>query len=303
MADSDFRHSAECIRTEIEHQLTSCGLLCRVFGRGKSRTSLERKLATIEKETNKKKYSATGRKIQDAIGIRVALYFSDDIEIAREILYKKYTIHVKDSTIDTPKDKEFSVTRYNLIFELPEQYKFEINKSTPETPIDTTFEVQIRSILSEGWHEVEHDLRYKNEKNWTGHEDLSRALNGIAATLETSEWGMRKIFEDLAYRQYKCKNWDSMLNAKFRMRTTGELSTELKNILSKNSDIAKKILRTERLDLLTYYADRFTTIPLTPSNLVFIINLKHNFSNEIKLITPQRILKLSHQPNPTSSFR
>ncbi|MBK7959276.1 MAG: hypothetical protein IPK03_14995 [Bacteroidetes bacterium] len=28
--------------------------------------------------------------------------------------------------------------------------------------VDSTFEVQLRTILSEGWHEIDHDLRYKS---------------------------------------------------------------------------------------------------------------------------------------------
>jgi ppGpp synthetase/RelA/SpoT-type nucleotidyltranferase len=104
------------------------------------------------------------------------------------------------STIDRPERDQFSVTRYNLIFRLPGETADSFSRIKGNRPLDLTFEVQLRSILSEGWHEVEHDLRYKAKENWNGHDDLSRVLNGIVATLETSEWNMGRVFEELAYR-------------------------------------------------------------------------------------------------------
>jgi hypothetical protein len=57
--------------------------------------------------------------------------------------------------------------------------------------------------------------------DWEGNEVESRKLNGIYATLETSEWTMIKIFDELAYKHYK-KNWNSMLRQKFRLRLTAQ---------------------------------------------------------------------------------
>lgn len=80
---------------------------------------------------------------------------------------------------------QFTVNRHNLVFKVPDVYSNEIGIAIRNRPIDTTFELQLRSILSEGWHEVDHDLRYKSKSNWINQGDLSRALNGIMATLET----------------------------------------------------------------------------------------------------------------------
>ena len=45
--------------------------------------------------------------------------------------------------------------------------------------IEPTFKIQIRTVFSEGWHEVEHDLRYKCKDDWEGCELYSHTLNGI----------------------------------------------------------------------------------------------------------------------------
>lgn len=44
---------------------------------------------------------------------------------------------------------------------------------------DATYEIQFRTTLSEGWHEIDHALRYKCKTDWDKHEDEERAFNGI----------------------------------------------------------------------------------------------------------------------------
>ncbi|WP_457787123.1 hypothetical protein [Pseudomonas sp. PL-6] len=291
--DSEFRHLAEALRLEVERKLTACGILCRVFGRGKDGASLLKKIKAVCENTGTLKYSQGGKKIQDAIGIRVVLYFSDDIEIARKILCDAYSFYESDSAIDRPGSEEFSVTRYNLVFEVPSIYSADMIQNIYERPIDTTFEVQVRSVLSEGWHEVEHDLRYKKKEHWLGNDDLSRALNGIAAALETSEWGMRKIFEDLAYRHYKKQSWEAMLNLKFRMRMAGGLGDALKDIFDTEREVPKRLLRVDRGRVLSAYADKFSSLPLTVDNVVYVSNLIFDISDNVLNVTPSRIKKLA----------
>jgi ppGpp synthetase/RelA/SpoT-type nucleotidyltranferase len=188
---SAYLRVADSIRKEIEAELVAIGLLCRVFGRGKSKSSLHAKLGA-----EPGKYHLGGKLVQDAIGIRVVLYFQEDVQIADAILRRKYQCDDASSTIDKPVDNVFSVSRYNLVFRLPEDYFRDVSEPSMASPIDRAFEVQIRTILSEGWHEVEHDLRYKRKADWAECDDLSRGLNGVLATLETAEWSMRKIFDD-----------------------------------------------------------------------------------------------------------
>ena len=162
-----FLRVADSIRKEIEQELISIGLLCRVFGRGKSEASLKSKLSS-----NPGKYTKNGKLVQDSIGIRVVLYFQEDIKIVDKVLRMKYQCDDNASTIDIPMDTIFAVSRYNLIFKLPTNYFRDISEPTEDLPIDRTFEVQIRTVLSEGWHEVEHDLRYKRKDDWIGSDDI-----------------------------------------------------------------------------------------------------------------------------------
>ncbi len=283
--DSQFKYSAESIRRKIEDTLNGAGILCRVFGRGKSNQSIRKKL---EKE-NGKYYSST-KKLQDAIGIRVVIYFSDDIEIVKNIIEKQYTLLENDSTIDTPNGNEFSVTRYNLVFKVPHDEKESIEREINGRYIDDTFELQIRSVLSEGWHEVEHDLRYKQKEYWVGHDDLSRSLNGIVATLETSEWAMKRIFDDLAYKNYKQKKWDAMITLKLRMRISGNLKNEIKEIFYENNETAKQFLRINRSDIMFLFSTIRPRLPITLENAVYLWNKKAVKCEKISNLTPKLII-------------
>jgi ppGpp synthetase/RelA/SpoT-type nucleotidyltranferase len=282
---SDFKHIAATVRSEIEELLLGVGILCRVFGRGKDSNSLNTKI-----QNNPSKYSIGGKLIQDAIGIRVALYFSEDIDIVKKILCSKYEIDHGSSTIDRPDSDQFAVTRYNLIFKLQEDSINTFARSAGQQPLDKTFEVQIRSILSEGWHEVEHDLRYKSKKSWEAQDDLSRALNGVLATLETSEWSMSRIFDELAYRHYKSKNWIAMLQNKLKMRIPPDLSDDLLQVFDTNSEVAKNFLRLDRRELLWQLSTLDFNLPISMNNIVYLWNLLGFKDSKILELTPQLLL-------------
>ncbi|MFM9902679.1 MAG: hypothetical protein ACKVOT_16825 [Polaromonas sp.] len=280
-----YRRVAEVLRREIEDFLNSVGFLCRVFGRGKSTASLHQKILS-----NPGKYTKNGRLIQDAVGIRVVLYSTEDIVIVEEILRQKYKYDRKSSTIDVPNAQIFSVTRHNLIFQIPEQNLSDMNHATGENPVDFTFELQIRTILSEGWHEVEHDLRYKRLDDWKQHDDLSRSLNGVVATLETAEWSMRKIFEDLAHRHYKNRNWEAMLHTSLRMRISSTLSSNICSILNADAKVAKLMFRLDRATVLRSLSKLAPKIPINLDNMIYLWNYICSGSSSISEITPAVLL-------------
>lgn len=264
---SNFRYIAEELRRDVEDSLFSVGILARVFARGKDPESLNEKLQRYPA-----KYSLGGKLVQDTIGIRIALYFAEDISLVKSILESKYLLDLPSSTIDMPDRDQFSVTRYNLVFRLPIDFVGNFQRVAAGGPFDTCFEVQLRSILSEGWHEVEHDLRYKAKESWEEHHDLSRALNGVVATLETSEWSMGRIFDELAYRHYKRKNWSAMLPNLIKVRMRGRISDELAQVLDSDGAAAKDLFRIDRSRLIRCMFAAHPRVPVTMENLIYFWN-------------------------------
>ncbi|WP_172380923.1 RelA/SpoT domain-containing protein [Vibrio sp. Vb339] len=274
------------LQTRIENQLHRVGLLFRVFARCKTDDSITKK---IDGRTPGY-YSEDGKKIQDLFGVRIALYFPDDLKIAQKALESIFTLDSQQ--VDNHDSSLFSATRCNFVFQLPQELVEESHILRTNPLVDSTFEVQFRTVLSEGWHEVEHDLRYKCADDWDQHDDLSRALNGIYASLETSEWAMTRLFEDLAYRHYKSSEWAPMIRNKFRLRAGNELNQQLEQTITDTEGLGKKIYRLNRSKLLTAILKYDINLPINIDNLVYICNYFFIRSAEVNDVTPP-IVKLT----------
>lgn len=280
------------IRQELESLLDRCGIMYRLFARGKSIDSIEHKI-----NTTPGKYTATGKKIQDVLGFRIVFYFLEDVKTICNYLMSQYSI---DKYIDKSDSEEelkeneppgvkyveiFRPQRLNLVFRMHEaRAKLFINelKSTEFADsntyqlIDTTYEIQLRSVLSEGWHEVEHDLRYKckSAPMWSYCESESRSLNGIYASLETNEVAMEMLFEKIAYLNYKSKDWEDMLRNHFRIRINPYKNLSLENVEELNRDMrtAKRILGISRSQLHSTLLSINKVYPINYDNLLFLTN-------------------------------
>jgi len=255
-------------RTEqaVEARLGRIGLLSRVFSRAKTQQSLQAKLAR-----QPGKYAPDGKLIQDSVGVRVMLYFNDDVEIAKTVLQRDFEL--VELVEDSPNASEFGPTRLNLVFRLDEHDADALRDHYASDCIDSTFEVQVRTILSEGWHEVEHDLRYKHQADWARSPGLSRTLNGILATLETCDWTMLKLFEEKAFEHFVSREWLAMLRSKLRLRVTDDaISPDLECLLEADGDLAEGVFRLDRRRLVLAIAGSDLCLPFTPDNVLYLAN-------------------------------
>lgn len=249
----DFERLAELcehITDAIQEILKSCGLYFRIFSRVKSTESIAAKL-------KRGKYGTPDnpKKMQDLIGLRVVLYYYDDLSICRNIMESTFQMIDKWSKNSFNSD-EFRATKINGVFRYPAEYFKLYKKPLWTLPIDTTFEIQFRTVFFEGWHEIEHDMRYKSllsdDQFWKGSEELSRMLNCILANLELSDWSLVQLFEQLSYNHYKMGNWELMLKSKFRIKMddTEKLHPDILAIFDDNKKIAKQFYKCSRRKLI-----------------------------------------------------
>lgn len=256
----------------LEADLSRCGFMYHIFSRTKSDSSIKAKLAKKAEE-----YRQKGKKMQDLLALRITLYFSDDVEILHQ--YLKAKSNFLDETIDDDKVDTFRPKRLNLVMNVPEEWRNDMssylaqNYSDVVALIDLTYEIQIRTILSEGWHEVEHDLRYKCQEDWAEFKEESRLLNGIFATLESSEWSMLTLFDKMAYSFYKKKNWTNMIRNKMRIRFSDKaLSDEVAALLSREPVLAKSIFRVRRNNVIRNVLEKEFRFPLQYDTIVHLLN-------------------------------
>src|SRR6185369_8342226 len=244
----DLERITKTISSNVEEELEDLGLLFRIFYRCKSDVSTINKLSI-------KKYDGVTSFMRDIIGIRINLYFADDLEIVYNLVREKFEF--VEETIDKNEETEFKPTRINIIYRIPKEFDKEFVDVVNDKRIDNTFELQLRTVLSEGWHEVDHDLRYKCLEDWEHHAELSRVFNGILASLETNDWSILKLFEQLSFLHYKSSNWPAMIRTKYRIRFVNhEINPELLKIIASDLGLQKQLFRIDRNEFLNILAKK-----------------------------------------------
>ena len=251
----------------ISDRLEQCGLYFRVFSRIKTATSMARKFEMKE--------YGEDRKLQDLVGVRINLYFDDDVDICRSIMERTFDA-VGWSTSERS-DDEFKPTKLNGVFRLPEYLKDEISPDTWDMCIDDTFEIQIKTMFFEGWHEIEHDMRYKGEELWSHYQNFSRYLNSILATLELCDKSMVTLFEDLGHALYKSGRWSDMIKSHFRVKLGDvamypEVEQLLNDDMSQVENLAKRIYKTNKQFLVDQILKRGRKIPINVNTIIALLN-------------------------------
>ncbi|MDO4160899.1 MAG: GTP pyrophosphokinase [Prevotellaceae bacterium] len=252
---------------DFSERMNRAGLMFRLFSRVKTERSIRHKLDF------KGGYRSGKKKIQDIIGFRVVVYFQDDVDVLSLLFGCNDVVKM---AVDEFDDSTFRPQRLNITHNIPEKHVDIFRKSLPEDIaqyIDNTYEIQIRTIFSEGWHEVEHDLRYKCKEDWNGYDSFSRTLNGMIATLETAEWSMKSLFHEMAYQNFLHKNYRAMLRNKMRIRLTdNDFSPEVGKFLQDNPETAKKFIDTNRVVFVLSLLSHNMGIDLTYDNVLFLVN-------------------------------
>ena len=174
----------------ISEKFRKAGIYFHLFRRYKTIDSILHKFDT--KSYNRRK------KIQDLVGLKYVFYFVDDLEKAKEIIETEYELDNGKWESTEKTANEFSATKINGVFRIP---KGTIPKKTCEAMrkclIDTTFEIQLKTMLFQSWHETDHDLRYKNRELWDLLPEMDRKLNRILAILELCDSSVISVFDKL----------------------------------------------------------------------------------------------------------
>ena len=256
----------------IEEKLKKAGFYYRIAYRVKAVDSTVDKLQF--KDYRRPGTENEDKKMQDLIGIRIMLYFVDDVSICRSLLDTLFATPGVWETTET-NEYEFKAMKINGIFRLPGYLAKTIVNPMLSDYIDDTFEVQVRTNSFEGWHEIEHDLRYKGSAFGEGNEALARKMNSILATLELCDDSVVKLLEDLGHQHYKDHKWGDMIRCHYRLKMTNELiHPELKKVFDEDTELAKIFFKFDRkLAISRLWNNTADKIPeLTINYIIKIVN-------------------------------
>ena len=124
--------------------------------------------------------------IQDVAGIRIICNYLDDIYYLRSLLTRNESFRVIQEVdyIKTPKPSGYR--SLHLIVEVP----IVISEGTLHLPV----EIQLRTIAMDMWASLEHELRYKSDRQFTD-EDATR-LRLCSDAISEIDQEMQDIYQD-----------------------------------------------------------------------------------------------------------
>lgn len=256
----------------LEEKLNRAGFYYRLAYRVKEAGSMVNKL--IYKDYGRAGGENEDKKMQDLIGIRIMLYFEDDLPICKSLLNSLFAEPGVWETTEN-NEYEFKAMKRNGIFRLPAYLAKLIVNPQLSDYVDDTFEVQVRTNSFEGWHEIEHDLRYKGSAFGEGNESLARKMNSILATLELCDDSLVKLLEDLGHQHYKDHKWSDMVRCHYRLKFgTTMLHPLAAKVLDEDTELAKSIFKYPRANVIKYLwentSDRDKDITIT--QIVKVVN-------------------------------
>ena len=251
----------------VEERLQQCGLYYRLFSRIKTASSLAKKYQV--------KCYGGERKIQDLIGIRIDVYFEDDLKICQRMLENMFQL--VEWSVSNQNEMEFKPVKINGVFRLPAYLARQISPETWEMSIDNTIEIQLKTVFFEGWHEIEHDMKYKGGELWEGKNSFARYFNSILATLELCDKSVVTLFENLGHDLYKEGNWDGMMKAHYRLKIADRpMYPELEKLLDEDrldqNRLGKMLFKTPRSVLIEALLMQPRTVPINVNTIAALVN-------------------------------
>ena len=141
-------------------------------------------------KVDRKNYDNPFLENEDFCGMRIILYYLDDIEKVQEIIQKNFKTHTSENKSEKLELNEFGYRSNHLIIQIKKPWCVTPNYKGLE---DIKIEIQIRTSLMHTWAQIEHKLGYKSNQELD--EKLKRKLYLISAKLEDADIQFQEIKE------------------------------------------------------------------------------------------------------------
>src|SRR6185312_4291417 len=112
----DLERICKNIADNVGDEFSKIGIFFRIFHRVKINSSIQSKI----QKKGEHYYDKKNKFISDIIGIRIILYFSDDLDIVYNWL--KNFFKLVEETVDKNEETRFAPTRINLVLKLPDNF-------------------------------------------------------------------------------------------------------------------------------------------------------------------------------------
>lgn len=203
---------------------------------------LESRTKTIDSFCEKacrpgKGYASPLEEITDLSGVRIILYYLDDVERVAKLIRREFTVDESRSedTTGRLKENEFGYLSVHFVVQLSDE-RNSLREWREFAGLRTEF--QVRTVLQHGWAAISHALQYKSE--YDAPKQLRRRLFRLSGLLELADE------EFIALRDAHDQMVELQLSQLRLEREIAELTKEV---------IARYIETTDYLDRYGRYAE------------------------------------------------
>jgi ppGpp synthetase/RelA/SpoT-type nucleotidyltranferase len=170
----------------LKKYLENMAHIDRISSRAKDPVRFASKAAKLQTDGTPK-YSAPLQQIQDQIGARVVVFYTDDVDKVAEVI-DRYFRHVERKDHVPDSFWEFGYFGRHWILALPDDV---IPSSIDPNNVPRFFELQVKTLFQHAWSEANHDLGYKATGPLTADQQRRFAFTAAQA------WGADRVFEEL----------------------------------------------------------------------------------------------------------
>ena len=169
-------------------------------------------IESLEEKIGRKNITDTKKEIMDISGIRIILYYQEDVDKVVDLVKNNFAIDEKNSInkADLYNSNEFGYLSVHYIVTLDDK-----RNKLPEWNLfsELKAEIQIRTVLQHSWASISHQLMYK--KNYEIPKELERKLYQLAGLFELAD----EQFLNIKHQHNSLKE-----------RIKNEITTETENI-------------------------------------------------------------------------
>jgi len=142
----------------------------------------------------RKKYPDPFQQIHDQVGLRVVVFFDDEVEEVCQKIEEHFDVDEKNS-VDKKSILKANETGYQSVHKI---VNIDATRASLTDWADfqgIKAEIQVRTFLQHAWAQIEHGLNYKKTSN--APKSLIRRLNNLSALLEVADGEFLRIRDDI----------------------------------------------------------------------------------------------------------
>ncbi|QXP70660.1 hypothetical protein H0I29_00695 [Polaribacter sp. R2A056_3_33] len=207
-----------------------------IESRTKTLSSFKSKL-----ETKGEKYDNPLEEIIDLVGLRVILYYLEDVSKVRDLIEKEFKVIPEHSSdkIKNLKPNEFGYLSVHSVIKLDTK-RAKLTEWKKYKNISA--EIQIRTVLQHSWASISHILLYKKEADIPN--VLKRKLNRLSGLLELADEQFQelKIEQELTLKKIS----ESITNSEFEIDINSNSikkfieNTKIESLIEHQLDLYKR---------------------------------------------------------------